>query len=378
MARILLAVYNQIEYDGRVQRAAEAACELGDVEVISLAPKNSAESHDGTARYRNVRVPMASNRLIGHLRFWTRLVVHATVRKPDVIHAHDYYLALPGWIASRLSGAKFIYDAHELLVEEDGTVRTKRRRFWATLEKAATRRAHAIIAANMHRAKIMRRVYDLGTEPVVVENVPPKPASKYTTDEITRRYPALVRRTPTERLIVYQGDVGANRGIDRFVAAMPYLSDDHRLIIIGDGPALAHIRNVMNENNLHGRVHLLGKVPRDDLYDILRHCDAGIVTYGYDDINSIYCAPNKVYEYAHAGLPMVVTDQPPLVDIASTYGIAVIVRREFAASQIAAALAGAANCLDCRERLVAFTTANEWHREREKLLDTLRRAVAEA
>lgn len=47
---------------------------------------------------------------------------------------------------------------------------------------------------------------------------------------------------------------------------------------------------------------------------IQKYCDIGILTYVSDtgSINPIFCAPNKIFEYARLGMPMLCNDIPGL------------------------------------------------------------------
>ena len=42
----------------------------------------------------------------------------------------------------------------------------------------------------------------------------------------------------------------------------------------------------------------------------LDSCHIGIISYPFTSYNNIYCAPNKIFEYAAMGLPFIATEQP--------------------------------------------------------------------
>ena len=39
--------------------------------------------------------------------------------------------------------------------------------------------------------------------------------------------------------------------------------------------------------------------------DVTSHAYVGLVTYSYKSLNNIFCAPNKIWEYAAFGVPLV-------------------------------------------------------------------------
>jgi len=64
------------------------------------------------------------------------------------------------------------------------------------------------------------------------------------------------------------------KGFDWFVeAVMPRLPESVHYWIAGDGPHTAHIRRAIEQNNLHGRVRLLGRIPNADLARLYRGAD---------------------------------------------------------------------------------------------------------
>jgi glycosyltransferase involved in cell wall biosynthesis len=62
-------------------------------------------------------------------------------------------------------------------------------------------------------------------------------------------------------------------------------------------------------------VHLLGRRRYDELPDVLRAADAGLIPYARNELtNGIF--PMKVYEYLAAGLPVVATQLPSIAGVA--------------------------------------------------------------
>ena len=115
--RVLMAVFNALDFDGRVQRAATALADMADVEVLAI---DGGRGFSPSAAYRLNVMPVTpgefgSNRML-HLRFLHKLVSRACQLRPHLLYAHDFFLAFPGWVAARLSGARFVYDAHELII----------------------------------------------------------------------------------------------------------------------------------------------------------------------------------------------------------------------------------------------------------------------
>ncbi len=179
--------------------------------------------------------------------------------------------------------------------------------------------------------------------------------------------------------MVFQGFLSADRGAVESVVALAQLPEQFELVLVGSGPSadLAAIHEAAEKNDVGGRTLFLGRVPRDHLHDILATCDIGIVYYHTRTLNHLYCASNKVYEYAQAGLPMVSTCQPPLRSIHEKYSIGELIgcQGNDAQTQVSDMVRGcrkiAADLDGYRGKLPAFLAENRWEAEAERLLQAV-------
>ena len=365
--KVLACVFHEIDFDGRVQRASEALSDIGEVTVLSLDSGRAYHSE----KFKSVvirRPRFIRSQVVTHLKVWFMLWRHALRERPDIVHAHDCFMGFPGWVAAKLAGAKLVFDAHELVIPEPDFKLSVRDWIWYLLERWAIVRADLVIAANQERAAVMVDHYRLRKSPLVIQNIPPRPRSDGMESEGTSD---VVRRSqPTDRLIVYQGDVNVVRGLGRFVEAFRYLPHEYRFVLIGGGPSVDALAALARQNDLDGRVVFVKKIPRDSLAGVLRRCDVGVVTYPYEGVDFLLCASNKVYEYAQVGLPMVLTDQVPLKRVVEQYHIGCLVARHDSPREIAAAIQ---RVVENREEFARnaqeFAAANVWEVEAEKLCE---------
>jgi glycosyltransferase involved in cell wall biosynthesis len=277
-----------------------------------------------------------------------------------VVHAHDFFMAFPGWLAARATGARLVYDAHELLIPEPGIPFGARDRLWYNTERWTVPRADVVIAANRQRAEVMRDHFGLDRVPVVVGNVPPAPAGGPPAEEVLARYPALARTAAGRVRLVYQGDIDRTRGLDRMVDALRRLPEHFEMVMAGGGPDLEWLR--AEAEGLGGRIVVLGRVPREHLQAILSACDIGLISYSERGLNNLLCAPNKLYEYAHAGLPMVARDNPVLNEAFEAFGVGA------SGPDLAESVLRVSASLDeYRARIPAFLRASTWEAEAERL-----------
>jgi Glycosyl transferases group 1. len=370
--KVLMGVYNEIDFDGRVQRAAEALGESMDVTLCSVdAFSNYHNPAFSLRRFRPIKSKVF--RPLALMLFWAWFALIALRIRPRVIYAHDFYLAFPGWVASKLTSASFVYDAHELLVPDQGQVLSRRAQFFYCLEKWVVKRADLLIAANLERAEIMKEHYRLAKLPQVIRNIPPQPHVPTSSPAILSRFPELERRYPERVRLVYQGDMTLERGLGVFLEVMEFLPEYYELLLVGGGPDLGRIKERFASQTSPSRVIVLGRVPRSELHDVLSTGDIGIITYPGTGLNNIYCAPNKVYEYAQAGLPMLATAHPPLRRMFEEYQIGRILdymdpTQPSDPRTIAATIQSVGDNLSrYRREIPKFLMENTWENERFRL-----------
>jgi glycosyltransferase involved in cell wall biosynthesis len=365
VVKVLAGVFNPIAYDGRVQRAAEALAEQCEVTVVCPAGPELPRSVPLTV----VPVPLSGGGFPkDYARFVRTIISTARTQRPDLIHAHDYFMALPGLIASRITGARLVYDAHELIVPERGVPRTLVLRVFSFMEGVTVPRSDLVVAANLERAERMAEHYSMPALPLVIRNIPPMPPPAAPTSRVdSLLHPR--RRSSADFLLVYQGHLKLRRGLGRVLEALVVLPESFRLIIVGGGPDQQLLLQRIGSMGLADRVDHLGRVPRTALPVILTQCDAGVLTYSYDTLNDRLCAPNKVYEYAQAGLPILATDQPPLRRIFESYDMGQLIGEEDGAQEIAAAVQRLAHRpkKDYQPVIQRFLHDNRWEAEAERL-----------
>jgi glycosyltransferase involved in cell wall biosynthesis len=375
-----MPVYNGIDYDGRVQRAAE--CLAADYAIILFAVNSHSGYSNPHFMLRTVSLGWLGTRgLVRYAWFCLALILAALRARPHIVYAQDYFTAWPGRVAAALTGAVLVYDAHELIIPEEGFALGRRDRLFYRMEKAAVARAALIVAANQERAELMRAHYGLSATPLAIRNIAPAPENTPGVAAALEKFPGLRRSAEGVVRLVFQGYLSADRGIVASISALARLPEHFELVLVGGGPPadLAAIRAAVEDNKLGGRVIFLGRVPRDQLHDILAACDIGIVHYHTRRLNQHYCSPNKIYEYAQAGLPMVLTCQPPLRPLQDAYGVGALIGcgeggEAAEISDMVQACRAIAEDLDgYRARLPAFLAAHRWEGEAERLLAAVNR-----
>lgn len=320
---ILMAVFNPIEFDGRVKRAAETLNR--DYRLLLFCPFSpTAPELSLSSEFQIWRAWLPWKRwptAISLAFFWLQFIYVTLVTRPRIVYSHDYYLPFPGLLAARCVHALSIYDAHELIIPSGQGQMSRRDRMYYWFEKVSVVRHDLVIAANRERAELMKQHYQLQTLPTIIRNICEPTLGSVERTVILGRYPELSRKGK-EFFVAYMGDVALERGLGAVIDAFEYLPKDVSLVVVGDGPDRIGLEQKYS-SEVEGRkpIRFLGAIPQIWIQDVLSLCDIGIIVYSMQGLNNYFCAPNKIFEYTHAGLPVVSTPQPPLRAMIDQYRI---------------------------------------------------------
>lgn len=231
----------------------------------------------------------------------------------DILHVHDFPMLAPAVELAKLRKVPLIYDAHELYyaqVQLPKTVQDKYKRKESTLIK----RVDAAITVNPYIAKLMADRYEIKPPHVILNAAPLMPMKK--TSLLRNRF-----KLPVDaKILLYQGWISDNRGIERLVDAAENFHENIYLVVVGYGAFEGALKEQVARKGLESRVLFYGGVPSTELHELTCDADLGVIPYHGVDENNHFCSPNKLFEFAIAELPFVCNDLPFLRDVVNTYG----------------------------------------------------------
>jgi len=95
------------------------------------------------------------------------------------------------------------------------------------------------------------------------------------------------------------------------IAAMPFI-DSAVLLIIGFGKVEDELKELVVKMGVEDKVIFYGKVPFEDLFFYTKQADIGLLLEQPLGLSFRYALPNKLFDYIHAGLPIIAS---PLLEI---------------------------------------------------------------
>lgn len=224
-------------------------------------------------------------------------------------------------IGKELFKYKHIMQLMELV--EDIPLFSKQLIFKAHLYKIA-QKAYKVVVPDENRAYIQKTWWNLSNKPTVLPNKPYLSDNKFTEipEEIIRKI-----KEDKRTIILYQGVFKGDRNLDEFAKAIQKLGNEkYGFYIMGQDSEMR--KNLCKK---YPFINYLGFIAPPNHLKITKMAHIGILPYIPDktapyfwsELNALFCAPNKIYEYALCGLPMIGTDVPGLKYPFEKYNIGV-------------------------------------------------------
>ncbi|MDJ0768359.1 MAG: glycosyltransferase [Ilumatobacter sp.] len=242
--------------------------------------------------------------------------------EPDLIHAHDIFMAAVGTTYARRAGAagrrvRWIYDAHEWVAGLRAERAIPKTVAADGLERLVAPAADGVLTVGEALAGELVAGLGLADRPTVVLNAPPEWRDRRA-DAGQLRSTFALGDAP---VLVYPGVVKPKRGLDTVVAALTALADVH-LVLLADVSS-QHVADLVAEARRLGvddRVHVHPYVPPDRIAPFISDATAGIYPLTHYP-NAEIAVPTKLLEYVQAGLPVVVSDTREMAEFVHRHGI---------------------------------------------------------
>lgn len=332
------AVYN----DGRVKKMIKTYTRFGNVDFfyINGTPKDK-DLFEGKVNMYSVSMPQKKglfHRFGQSIFFYNNFMfyydyVRSLNKKYDIVVANDLPTLKPASkIASLNTNCKLIYDSHEIFLATLNQFYPKDAHFIKTflfnilifvsqklgkqVEKKYIKKTDFFITVNESIALFFQKEYHV-KKVYSIKNCPEK--ISYNREElinIRQQY----QLNNDEVLFLYQGVINYGRALDIFINAFAKAPSNYHFFIIGYGHLKEDLEKLVRQLGIDNRVHFLGLIPHHQLHLYTPSFDFG-VNMGGGNLSKDFGLSNKLFEYMHAGIPVLCTRNPENELIFNKYNI---------------------------------------------------------
>ena len=319
MQRVIVSVSNDLSTDKRVDRICNALQRNGyEVLLLGRRKKNSLFLNERS--YKVGRMFLLFERgVLFYGIFQMRLFLFLLFSKKAILYSNDLDTLLPNYLISALKKSPLIYDTHELFCEvPELKEKYFKRNIWKAIERYIFPKLKCVFTVNKSIAGIYNQEYNVPVS--VIRNVP----------MINFKEPFLVTKkglgiADEKKIILLQGaGINKDRGGEEALQAMQYIHGAV-LLIVGDGDVLPKLRKMSSLLNITHKVKFLPKMPFEQLSAYTRLADIGLSLDKNTNKNYRYSLPNKLFDYIHAGVPILASNLVEVKNIVTYYQIGIII-----------------------------------------------------
>ena len=310
--RVAVLVSNDLTYDQRVSKICDSLQhKKWEVQLVGVL---KPESTFLQRTYSIERLPVFFSKgplfyFILNMRMFFYLLFHKT----DVIWANDLDVLWPAVLMKKLRGTKIIYDSHEYFTEAEGLAGRERvKAIWTGIEERCIPFVDVFITVNESIAEIYRNKYK--REVFVQRNMP------VLMEEVEEQVECFEIKT-----VVLQGAyIDPDRGGLELVEAFQYL-EGIQLLIVGAGRDLENIKRRIVELHLEEKVKVLPRMSYFELKKLTQRVHLGVSLDKPLHLNYTLSLPNKLFDYIHAGVPVLVSNLVEPARIVNEYQVGEVV-----------------------------------------------------
>lgn len=310
---IIVSVTNDLVVDQRVHKICSFLHENGY--KVTLIGRKSPHSLAVSRDYKTKRIYLLFKKgPLFYAFFNLRLFFYLLFHHSDVLLANDLDTLLPNYLVSKIKRKKLIYDSHEYFTEVPELInRPKVQKTWERIEKWIFPKLDTIYTVNQSIAEIYNKKYHKNL--FVVRNISKRLDSNRFISKEKLGLPL------DQKIIILQGGgINVDRGGEEAVLAMQYI-ENALLIIIGSGDAIPVLKKLCKEHTLENKIRFIDRKPYEEMMNYTFHADLGLSLDKNTNRNYQFSLPNKIFDYIHAGTPVLASDLVEITHIVKTYKV---------------------------------------------------------
>jgi len=223
----------------------------------------------------------------------------------------------------------FIYDSREIYSELGPLSDSSMKQMAISkAEKIYIKSVDEIVVSGENDMKYLKTYFENSYKYHVIKNLPPY--KNIIKSNIIRDKFKIPK---TDLILIYQGEILPGRGLVPVLKALK-VTDNVCLVVFGDGPMMNQLEVASKKLGLKDRVHFAGKVPYAQLHEWTCSADIGICLFEPISLSYKFALPNKLFEYAMAGIPSLITDLPAMRKENEKYDLGIMIPEDLDYNEI--------------------------------------------
>lgn len=234
-----------------------------------------------------------------------RLFFFLLFNKANALLANDLDTLPANYLVSKIKAIPLVYDSHEYFTEvPELENRPRIKNIWERIE--------SIILPNL------RYGYTVSHKIAVAYK------EKYgLTLRLVRNFPIYQPQelvSNKQQVLLYQGALNMGRGLEELIESMQYVVAA-KLWLVGAGDIENDLKQKSKELGLEHKIEFLGRLEPKELKSITMKAKLGVSLEKQLGLNYTYALPNKIFDYIHAGTPVLYASLEEVVTTLEGYQV---------------------------------------------------------
>jgi len=323
MEKINLHIYpSPYKFETRINKEVNSILEMRLADKIIIAGTwtsglKEEEKQSENIQIRRIKTCMDSfsknltTKIVSTLFFNFKTFFEFKNHKISHINCHSLWVLPLCVVLKNSTGAKLIYDAHELETERAGLYGVKQK-IAKMLEKLLIKYVDNTIVVGDLIAGWYKKEYHLNNV-YVIRNVPLLNTVATVKSNLLRKEFNI----PDDDIIfIYQGIINKGRGIEIMIETFSKVANNKHLVVMGFGPLE---NKIIEATKRYANIHFMPAVKPQEIPLYTSGADVGLFMVENIGLSYYWCLPNKLFEYLYCDLPVIASDFPEIKNIIDTY-----------------------------------------------------------
>jgi glycosyltransferase involved in cell wall biosynthesis len=252
------------------------------------------------------------------LEFYIRLFFKGILFRPKIIHCHDTIVLPIGFLLSIIFNSKLIYDAHELESKRNGQSKLSSK-VTLLIEKFTIRYIDVLITVSPSILNWYQNSMGV-KKSIVILNSPQLTNENF--DTLPNNYLRKMFNIPDNcKVFIYLGLLVKGRGVDLYLNVFQSTEIKSHIVFIGHGD---YVSKIQSSSYIYDNIHYHQPVKHDEVVNIAKSSDVGLVIIENTSLSYYFCLPNKLFEYAFSGLFILASDFPDMKKVIEEYDLGIV------------------------------------------------------
>ncbi|MDC1036213.1 glycosyltransferase [Alphaproteobacteria bacterium] len=321
---------SDMRFESRIQKISNVLLNNRIVDQVDIygISQQSQEFHQTNKAISTtfLRIPahpggLFRNKMIRYLSYYFLVIKNTVGKKIKYIHAHSLSVLPLAVLMSKLTGGSVVYEPHELETETKGSFFLGKRinLIMKMLERYLISKTSGMVVVGNNIALWYEENYKI-PRPRVIYNIPQWSTGVGKKNDYLRRKFELDEDV---MIFIYQGIFCSGRSIDLLLETFAGLtSNKYVIVLLGFGSKepdviAAHLKN--------DNIYYHPPVEPERLIDVTSSADVGFALIEPISKSYEYSMPNKLFEYLHAGIPVIGSKMPESAALINNYEIGMII-----------------------------------------------------